>query len=264
MITKRKHFYKPIPKYEKIFKSNYIKSLYGLRKTCLNLHIKKLAIPRIGCNCDQLSWDKFMKPSILEIFNTVPIEILVCNSTPRTPRTKANATHVSPCTSAGRQPSPPSTPLSRKSHSNKQIKSPTPPRTPPSIPSTPSPPHTPPPPTTPLACSSALHQKTSPVGTLPTSNVVSHVITPRSHHSNNGSARLNDKCKISVTASQNDSNNSTPTYTNLTNMIFYTPQPTDSNSNSKLIDKTIELSDSQLGYTISQKNIIQPIPFPTL
>jgi hypothetical protein len=83
MISKRKHYYKPTEKYESLFKSNYIKALYGLRKTCINLKIKKLAIPKMGCNCDQLSWDNFMKPSILKIFNTVPMEILVCDSAPR-------------------------------------------------------------------------------------------------------------------------------------------------------------------------------------
>lgn len=48
MIAKRRHYYKPIPKYEKIFKSNYIKALYGLRKTCLNLKIKKTSYPSNG------------------------------------------------------------------------------------------------------------------------------------------------------------------------------------------------------------------------
>jgi hypothetical protein len=100
MIAKRKHYYKPTPKHESLFKSNYIKALYGLRKTCINLKIKKLAIPKMGCNLDNLSWENFMKPSILKIFDTVKMEILVCDSTQRTPRKVNNRVleHVKPTT----------------------------------------------------------------------------------------------------------------------------------------------------------------------
>jgi hypothetical protein len=56
-------------------------------KLVLISKLKKLAIPKMGCNLDNLSWENFMKPSILKIFDTVKMEILVCDSTQRTPRT---------------------------------------------------------------------------------------------------------------------------------------------------------------------------------
>jgi hypothetical protein len=98
MISKRKHFYKPTPQYERLFKSNYIKALYGLRKTCIKLKIKKLAIPKIGCCSDQLSWEHFMKPNILKIFDTVPIEILICDSKPGMNRSAKTSSDISDST----------------------------------------------------------------------------------------------------------------------------------------------------------------------
>jgi hypothetical protein len=96
MVAKRNHYYKPIHKYKSIFKSNFIKALYKLRKTCLTLKINKLAIAKMWCNSDMLSWEKFMKPSYLKIFDTVPIELLMCDSIPGVKRHKvaSNAVHI--------------------------------------------------------------------------------------------------------------------------------------------------------------------------
>jgi len=236
MIAKRKHFYKPTPDYINIFKSNYIKALYGLRKTCIQLKIKKLAIPRMGCHTDQLSWENFMKPSILEIFDTVPMEILLCESTPRTPRAPTNT------------PS--------KIKENNQL----PPLT---IPTTP-PPLSPP---RPNPAQKTVIDDTNQQPVQPLTPIVTVI------HTENNVSPLHELSNLidhigSLTAARNsvqpDINNSTPTYTNLTNMTFYTPQDTDSSNNTRELDKTIELSDAELGYTISQKNLITPIPFPTL
>jgi hypothetical protein len=98
MVAKRKHYHKPIPQYKSMFKNNYIKALYGLSKTCIKLQIKKLAMPRMGCNCDRLSWENFMKPNILKIFDTVPMEIMVCGSAPGILRHKNNPASNSPQT----------------------------------------------------------------------------------------------------------------------------------------------------------------------
>jgi hypothetical protein len=210
MVAKRRHYYKPIPKFEKIFKSNYIKALYGLRKTCLKLKIKKLAIPRMGCNCDQLSWDEFIKPCILEIFNTVPIEILVCNSTPRTPRAQPKTPTITSTYAA-----PPQTPPSRKSRNLNTIPTPSPPHTPPMFTKTP-PTTTPPlPPTPPAFCTEGSNSTT----TLSDERSVHHTITPRSvHHSD-------DDKRSSIENSEKSE------YTTLNNMKFYTPNQTNSDDN---------------------------------
>jgi hypothetical protein len=86
MVAKKRHFFKPTPRYENLFKKNYIQALHGLRETCERLKITKLAMPQMGCYSDRLSWSEFMKPALLNIFGPLAMEILVCRSSPRTVR----------------------------------------------------------------------------------------------------------------------------------------------------------------------------------
>ncbi|MCC8069507.1 MAG: macro domain-containing protein [Ruminococcus sp.] len=52
-------------------------ALKDMRKQCLKLGIKKIAMPHISCGMDGLSW-KSVKPLIYEVFQDTDIEILIC------------------------------------------------------------------------------------------------------------------------------------------------------------------------------------------
>ena len=52
-------------------------ALESLKKNCIDLHIDRLAIPRIGCGLDKLAWSR-VKPMIEATFVHLDIEILVC------------------------------------------------------------------------------------------------------------------------------------------------------------------------------------------
>lgn len=67
-----KHYYYNKPTYMSMFEA-----LSSLKQFCLNHGIDKLAMPRIGCGLDKLSWDK-VKILILKIFEDAEIDILVC------------------------------------------------------------------------------------------------------------------------------------------------------------------------------------------
>ena len=49
-------------------------SLEAMRKLCEDQQIRRLAMPRIGCGLDRLSWEK-VAPMIREIFAELDMEI---------------------------------------------------------------------------------------------------------------------------------------------------------------------------------------------
>lgn len=70
LVTKRRYFDKP----------TYLSltaALYSLRYQVRALGIKKLAMPRIGCGLDRLSWNK-VSDIIKTVFGNMDVEILVC------------------------------------------------------------------------------------------------------------------------------------------------------------------------------------------
>jgi hypothetical protein len=52
-------------------------TLIDLREQCENLHINKLAMPKIGCGLDRLNWND-VRDIIEEVFEDTDIDILVC------------------------------------------------------------------------------------------------------------------------------------------------------------------------------------------
>ena len=70
LVTKSRVYFKPT--YEDLYDS-----LVDMKEQCENLDITKLAMPRIGCGLDGLSWDTVEK-IIKEIFGNTNMEILIC------------------------------------------------------------------------------------------------------------------------------------------------------------------------------------------
>lgn len=70
LITKQYYFNKPTYK-------SLRESLLELKQIVLDKGIKYIAMPKIGCGIDKLDWDK-VKKIILETFNEVEIEIVIC------------------------------------------------------------------------------------------------------------------------------------------------------------------------------------------
>ena len=70
LVTKVKHWHKPT--YE-----NLHKALEDMRRQCEEYGIKKLAMPKIGCGLDRLSWDE-VESIIFDVFNDCDIEIVIC------------------------------------------------------------------------------------------------------------------------------------------------------------------------------------------
>lgn len=58
--------------------NSLIKSLIDCKRMCLEEDIKFLAMPKIGCGLDRLSWGT-VSSMIKEIFDDTDIEILVCH-----------------------------------------------------------------------------------------------------------------------------------------------------------------------------------------
>ena len=54
-----------------------IETLEDMKEQCENLDINKIAMPRIGCGLDGLSWDTVEK-IIKEVFEDTDMEILIC------------------------------------------------------------------------------------------------------------------------------------------------------------------------------------------
>jgi O-acetyl-ADP-ribose deacetylase (regulator of RNase III) len=70
LVTKERYYQKP----------SYVSltvALFRLRDFCIKNDIKKIAMPKIGCGLDRLSWYE-VKPIIISIFKDTDIEILVC------------------------------------------------------------------------------------------------------------------------------------------------------------------------------------------
>lgn len=70
LITKAKYYHKPT--YESLRTA-----LVLMRYEARDKGIKKIAMPKIGCGLDGLSWDK-VEQLIKEVFSSTDIEILVC------------------------------------------------------------------------------------------------------------------------------------------------------------------------------------------
>jgi len=71
LITKAKYYDKPT--YQTIEKT-----IVEMKDICEQESIKYLAMPKIGCGLDRLSWGK-VREIIKEQFNDTDIEILVCS-----------------------------------------------------------------------------------------------------------------------------------------------------------------------------------------
>lgn len=63
--------------YDKPTYQSVRESLESLRAYCIHLNIDKLAMPKIACGIDGLSWDK-VSSMIKEVFKDVDIEITIC------------------------------------------------------------------------------------------------------------------------------------------------------------------------------------------
>ena len=70
LVTKEKCYYKPT--YQTLKRA--IESMVG---KCIELDVKKVAMPKIGCGLDQLQWDK-VREILINMFKDIDIEILVC------------------------------------------------------------------------------------------------------------------------------------------------------------------------------------------
>lgn len=70
LVTKQKYWQKPSM-------LTLRRALHELHLKVMMLGIKKLAMPKIGCGLDRLSWNAVQK-EIKEIFNDLNIEIVVC------------------------------------------------------------------------------------------------------------------------------------------------------------------------------------------
>jgi hypothetical protein len=70
LVTKSKYYGKPTY-------FSLIASLEECRDICIENNIKYLAMPKIGCGLDRLSWGK-VREIVQEVFKNTDIEILVC------------------------------------------------------------------------------------------------------------------------------------------------------------------------------------------
>lgn len=70
LITKERYYEKPTLNTLK-------KSLNKMKEICLNNDITKIAMPKIGCGLDKLSWID-VKQLLFETFQDTDIEIFVC------------------------------------------------------------------------------------------------------------------------------------------------------------------------------------------
>ncbi len=70
LITKERYWHKPTY-------SSLEESLISMRKIIKDREIKYLAMPKIGCGLDRLTWNN-VRILIKEVFKDTDIEILVC------------------------------------------------------------------------------------------------------------------------------------------------------------------------------------------
>ena len=71
LITKEKYYFKPTY-------GTLKQAIEPMVSQCIELNIKKLAMPKIGCGLDKLEWDK-VKEILVKYFKDIDIEILVCS-----------------------------------------------------------------------------------------------------------------------------------------------------------------------------------------
>lgn len=70
IVTKKEYWQKPTM-------SSMTSALSQVRSLCVEHNIKKLAIPKIGCGLDRLTWVD-VRRVIKELFSDLDIEIMVC------------------------------------------------------------------------------------------------------------------------------------------------------------------------------------------
>lgn len=70
LITKERYYQKPTYR-------SLVTALIEMRDLCNEIHVEKLAMPKIGCGLDRLKWDK-VKELIDDVFRGYNIEILIC------------------------------------------------------------------------------------------------------------------------------------------------------------------------------------------
>jgi len=75
LITKRKYFHKPAANPER-FLSDIVTALRNLRDYCAKMHIRRLALPRVGSNLDRVNW-RWTQRKLLEVFADMDIELVV-------------------------------------------------------------------------------------------------------------------------------------------------------------------------------------------
>lgn len=69
LVTKERYWMKPI--YQTLRHS-----LEDMKRQCVSLRIKKVAMPRIGCGLDQCNWE-YVKQIIFDVFKDTDVEITV-------------------------------------------------------------------------------------------------------------------------------------------------------------------------------------------
>jgi hypothetical protein len=75
LVTKRKYFHKPAANPER-FLADIAAALQSLRDYCEHMHIRRLALPRVGSNLDRVHW-RWTQQKLLEAFEDLDIELVV-------------------------------------------------------------------------------------------------------------------------------------------------------------------------------------------
>jgi hypothetical protein len=75
LVTKRKYYHKPAANPER-FLADIVTALRNLRDYCEKMHIRRLALPRVGSNLDRVNW-RWTQRKLLEVFEDLDIELVV-------------------------------------------------------------------------------------------------------------------------------------------------------------------------------------------
>lgn len=70
MVTKGQYFHKPTY-------NNFRRALENVKEICIQRGYSEIAMPKIGCGLDGLSWSK-VQDIIKEVFKDTDIDILIC------------------------------------------------------------------------------------------------------------------------------------------------------------------------------------------
>lgn len=70
LVTKRRYWHKPTL-------DSLREALEDMRLLAENEHIRKIAMPKIGCGLDKLDWED-VSPMIQDVFKDTGVEIMVC------------------------------------------------------------------------------------------------------------------------------------------------------------------------------------------